>query len=295
MSHAALRSLRPGAVLLLPFLLLPPLAAQQEAEPSPWTHGPATVTLGDGLATFELAEGYQFADGETTAELMQMLGNPPTGLEVGLVAPSAEGKNWFIVFEHNPVGYVDDSDSDEIDAQALLDSISQATEANNEQRRELGGGELHVVGWTEAPHYDPQTNNLVWALEAEDESEQRVVNYNVRLLGRKGFVSATLVTAPALLVAEKGEIEALVADFRYNEGSRYADFVSGDKLAGYGLAALVAGGAGAAAAKLGLFAVLFKFLGKAWKVVVVGAVALLAGVRRFFSRSAGALQPPPAD
>lgn len=245
-----------------------------------WVAGPTHVRLGD-IAEMTLPGGYRFADAEATQMLMEAMGNPSSGQEMGLIAPDGEG-DWFIVFEYDPVGFIEDDDHEEIDADALLKSISQATEAANEQRREMGGGELHVTGWSEPPYYDPNSNNLKWALEAVDEVGGSVVNYNVRLLGRGGYMSATLVSDPSLLATHKPEAERLLQGFSYVDGKRYADFIDGDKLAGYGLTALIAGGAGAAAAKLGLFAVVGKFLGKIWKILVVGLVALGGMIKRFF-------------
>lgn len=265
-------------------LLSLPAAGQDEVEiePSPWIDGPATVTLGDDVATVKLPAGYRFADGETTRMLMEAMGNPSSNQEAGLIAPADENRNWFIIFEYDPVGYVEDDDKAEIDAAALLETISEATENANEYRRQAGHGELHVTGWYEQPNYDDASHNLQWALEAVDDQGGQIVNYNVRLLGRSGYMSVTLVTEPHLLTQDKPEVETVLANFGYVEGNRYGDFMSGDKLAGYGLTALIAGGAGAAAAKLGLFAVLGKFLAKAWKLVVVGIVALGAALKRIF-------------
>lgn len=267
--------------LVCAVLALSPAAATAQEEEISWVAGPTTVDLGD-VARVELPEGYLFADGDATQRIMQAMGNPPSGQEKGLIAPAAEDKNWFVVFEYDPVGYVTDDDQDEIDADALFKSISDATEASNEVRAEMGASALHVRAWAESPHYDPGTNNLVWALEAANDAGNEVVNYNVRLLGRHGYMSVTLVTDLAMLTQDKPEIEAVLAGFSYEEGKRYGDYVSGDKLAGYGLAALVAGGAGAAAAKLGLFAVLGKFLAKAWKLLVVGAIAVGSFLKRIF-------------
>ncbi len=282
-----------AAWLIVALVLTPPgfaqdavdtgAAAAAESEgalPPGWRPGPFVAELGDQIAQVEVPSGYNFLDAETTRTLMEAMGNPSDGSEVGLIAPNDENKNWFIVFEHQPVGYVEDSDQDEIDAAALLENISKATEAANEYRRENGGGELHVVGWQIAPHYDSASHNLQWALEAADESDNRITNYNVRLLGRKGYMSVTLVTGAGQLEADRPEVESVLAGFTYVDGNRYGDFKEGDKLAGYGLTALVAGGAGVAAAKLGLFAVLGKFLGKAWKVLLLGIAALGAMVKR---------------
>jgi uncharacterized membrane-anchored protein len=111
-----------------------------------------------------------------------------------------------------------------------------------------------------------------------DDGEQSV-NYNIRLLGRQGYMSATLVTDPSTLAADKAEVEQLLGGYHFKQGKTYAEFTDGDKLAGYGLTALIAGGAGAAAVKLGLF----KVLAKAWKLVVVGFLAVVAFLKKIVS------------
>lgn len=272
------------------------MAQEEAAEPTlpeGWLPGPITAELGESVATVEVPDGYAFADGNTTRTLMEAMGNPTDGSEVGLIAPTDEDASWFIVFEHRDVGYVDDTDQDEIDADALFASISEGTEAANEYRREHGGGELHVLDWQIAPRYDAASHNLIWALEAVDEEGTHISNYNVRLLGRRGYMSVTLVTDADALERDRPEVESVLAGFHYTEGNRYADFTSGDKLAGYGLTALVAGAAGAAAVKLGLFAVLAKFFGKAWKLLVVAAVALGAGLKRLFGGRRAPQMPGP--
>lgn len=251
----------------------------QEAELSMST-GPTLVPLG-AEAEIDVPAGYLFADGETTRQLMRSMGNVVSDREVGLLAPEGDA-NWFLVFEFFPEGYVEDTDQEEIDADALFDSMYEGTEAANEFRRENGFPALHLRRWIEEPHYDPASHNLVWATLAEDDAGQVITNYNMRVLGRRGYMSITLVADPDELTALKPEMASLMGGFDYQSGSRYADFTQGDKLAGYGLTALIAGGAGAAAAKLGLFAALGKFLAKAWKLLVVGLLALASGLKRFF-------------
>lgn len=296
-------SLFTAAFLLttLPILLPPNLPAQEAVggdtgdSGSVWVEGPQKVQLGD-IASLDLSAGLSFADAQNTRILLEQAGNPTQGNEMGLVTPVDESAQWFIVFEWADVGYVKDDDQGKIDAAGLLKQIREATEASNEERKKMGGGELHVLDWVIPPYYDAKSHNLVWALEAADEKGDKVVNYNLRMLGRKGYMSATLVTDPALLEAHKGQIDSVLAGYDFNQGGGYADFVSGDKLAGYGLTALVAGGAGAAAAKLGLFAVLAKFLGKAWKMVVAGLIGLGALLKRLFGfgrKSEEDILPPP--
>jgi uncharacterized membrane-anchored protein len=261
-----------------------PTFAQEEPQIK-WTAGPTTAELGDNLARIDIPEGYVFAGGDETRKFMEMTGNPPSGDEIGVIMPEDEGKSWFLLFEYDEVGFVKDDEKDKIDADAILESVREGTEASNEERKKLGGGEIHVTGWFQKPHYDAKSHNLVWAIEARGEADteadtDRSVNYDVRLLGRKGYISATLVTDPSSLQADLPHVQTLLSGFSFQEGKRYADWVSGDKVAEYGLTALIAGGAGAAAVKLGLFAYLGKLLAKGGKLIVAGLVALGAGIKK---------------
>jgi len=267
-------------------LCLVSVPARAEAPAVKWTHGPATVSLGT-QADLKLKEGYQFADGPTTQKLMASMGNHVSKQEVGLVAPSREDADWIMVFEYENTGFVKDDEKDKIDKDALLSSIREGTEAGNERRKEMGVPGLHVTGWFEEPHYDRKTHNLVWALSAENDDKRPVVNYNMRVLGRHGVMSVTLVDSPHALAASREEAERLMTDFGYKSGKTYAEFRPGDKVAEYGLMALVAGGAGAAAVKLGLFAWLAKVLAKSGKAIVALVVAVGVGLKNVIARLFG--------
>ena len=65
------------------------------------------------------------------------------------------------------------------------------------------------------------------------------------------------------------------------------EFRDGDKVAKYGLAGLVAGGAAYAAVKTGLLGVILGFFKKLWYVVVAVVVALWNGIKRFGRRATG--------
>jgi uncharacterized membrane-anchored protein len=252
--------------------------AQEESEIK-WVEGPAVVELGDKLAQLDMSDAYLFADGDDTRAVMEYLGNPPTNAEVGMIIPNSEDENWFIVFEYSDIGYVRDDDSDEIDAAAILESYKQGTEAANEQRVDMGATPIHVTGWFEEPFYNAQTNNLTWAMMLEDDEKMQTVNYNTRILGREGYMSAVLVADPERLNTLKTELAGIVSNFSYKQGNRYAEYIQGDKLSKLGLTALIAGGAGAAAVKLGLFQALAKF----WKAIVVGILAFFGAIWKFLT------------
>lgn len=98
----------------------------------------------------------------------------------------------------------------------------------------------------------------------------------IRLLGRTGYMSVVLVADPAELTQVLPEVKQILTGFSYKAGKRYAEYVQGDKLAGIGLTALIAGGAGAAAASTGLF----KTLAKAGKGIIIALLAILGAVWR---------------
>jgi len=261
-------------------LLLAPLGLwAQQPVPLDWQDGPQTVSLGQ-VAELQLPAGYVFLDAEDTKTLMEEMGNVADGSELGMVTGADENATWFVIFEEREVGYVRDDDKDDIDADAILESIREGTEEANKVRAERGIAGIHVVGWQTPPRYDETTNNLTWAILGRDDEGGDVVNFNVRLLGRRGFVSATLVDDATQITLARPHLDLLLGGFGYTTGHKYAEFREGDKIAKYGLAALVVGGAGAAAAKTGLLAALGKLIAKGGKLVIVFVLGVAAAIRK---------------
>lgn len=187
-----------------------------------------------------------------------------------------------------------DDEKDDIDADALLKDMSEGQEAANEQRTKRGMSALKLDGWAVAPRYNSQTNNLEWALRVRSVPDNGIsVNYNTKLLGREGVMSAKLICGPEELQALLPEYAQIIAGFGFVEGQRYAEFREGDKVAKYGLTALIAGSGAFAAQKMGLFAKLGVLMAKMGKLIIVPIVAALAGLKALFGKLFGARQQPP--
>ncbi len=108
------------------------------------------------------------------------------------------------------------------------------------------------------------------------------INYNTYALGREGYMQLNLVTERERIDGDKKHAHALLAALDYNSGKRYEDFdASKDRVAEYGLAALIAG---AAAKKLGLFAALLAIILKSWKLALLGLLGVGALVSKLFGR-----------
>ena len=100
-------------------------------------------------------------------------------------------------------------------------------------------------------------------------------------------VNLVLIVPPDNLSTTLPKFRDLLKDYEYKSGQTYAEYKSGDKIAKYGLAALITGGAVAVAAKTGLLTAILLFFKKAWKLLVVGVVAVLSFFKRLiFGRSA---------
>ncbi|WP_395732208.1 DUF2167 domain-containing protein [Prosthecobacter sp.] len=244
-----------------------------------------------GKAEVAIPPGYRFTSGEGTRQLMAMYGNPPTQRELGMLA--TEGLGPWIIFEFDESGYVKDDEKDKIDADDMLAKLREGQEQGNEYRREHGMAELEILGWVVPPRYNEKTHNLEWATRLKSVGSEGIsINYNTRLLGRTGVMEVTLVCEPEEMEKMIAEQEKILTGFSYIEGQRYAEFREGDKVAKYGLTALIAGTGAFAAAKMGLFGKLGLVFAKLGKAAILLVVGVLAGLKKLFSKIFGSRQPP---
>lgn len=251
---------------------------QQALKNLNWIKGPKTVNLFD-KASINVPEGFVFLSPDDTQKFMTLNHNL-TGDQEYLFAP--DDLRWFGIFSFSADGYV--KDDEKIDASKILESIQSNTEESNKQRREKGWAQMHVVGWKIPPYYDGESKHLEWAINAKDDNNSAVINFNTRILGRGGVTSAVLVADPENLDQAVREFKSSIKTYDYASGERYAEYKSGDKIAEYGLAALIGGGAAAVAVKTGLWKTILVALAAGWKVVAAAAAAAVAWAVKFFKR-----------
>ena len=239
--------------------------------------GPGTDAQLGGEAHIIIPEGYRFTDRQGTQTLMQLYGNLLTQWEQGYIEPEDENEGWFVVFEYEESGHIKDDEKSDLDADAVMESFKEGDKVSNEERKSMGLPALNTVGWLVPPYYNDKTHNLEWALLLESEGQQNV-NYNVRLLGREGIMHVTVVTGTEEFEDVRAKIPAILESFAFNPGRTYAEYQEGDKLADYGLMALLGVGA------VGVAATVFSKFGK---VILVGIAAVIGGVVAFFRRLTG--------
>lgn len=249
------------------------------------------VPLGENLATLRLASGLRYLDPAMTERLLvEGWGNPDGSDTLGMIVPAGTSplseEGWGIVVTYDEEGYVSDEDADAIDYDALLTEMKSSTAEANQERVEQGYDRVELVGWAAPPRYEKESHKLFWAKElAFEGAPSHTLNYNVRVLGRRGVLVLNAVAGMEQLGLVQSTMPAVIAAADFNEGHRYADYQPGtDKVAAYGLAALVAGGI---AAKSGLFAKLFGVALAAKKIAIPAVLAAFAGARAWWRRKSG--------
>ena len=260
------------------------------------TAGPADVPLAS-KALLKLPEGHAFIPQPQAGKLLNAMGNPGQDSHLlGLIFPKGDA-GWFMTVRYEDSGHIKDDDAKDWNADDLLKSYREGTEASNEERVKMGVPAMEIIGWAEKPAYDATTHRLVWAMSSRDKgapaTEEQGVNYNTYVLGREGYFMLNLVTGLKELPAHKPAAGTMLAALNFNEGQRYADYNSStDRTAEYGLAALVVG---VAAKKLGLIAMAGLFLAKFAKVIFLALAVGGAGFMKLFKRKPKAAPDPGAD
>jgi len=182
-----------------------------------------------------------------------------------------------VEISYSEEGYIEDDEAKDLDYDDMLTDMQKEAEDATPERIKQGYSPVKLIGWASPPFYDEQAKKLHWAKEIQFGDEVlHTLNYNIRVLGRKGYLNLNVIGTMDVLPLVKSDVAKILSGVEFNEGNKYADFnPSIDKIAAIGIGGLIAG---KVLAKVGLFAVFLKF----WKIIAIGAVAVFAGVRKFF-------------
>jgi uncharacterized membrane-anchored protein len=249
------------------------------------------VPLNAGGVQLNVPKGFYYLSPEDTRRvLVDAWRNPPGVAEgvLGMILPANKTPledAWGAIIRFDEDGYVSDEEAAKIDYGAMLKEMQQSTEENSKERVRQGFPGIRLVGWASSPYYDQASHKLHWAKELEftDAPEQHTLNYDVRALGRTGVLSLNFIAEMPQLGEIKRVIPAVMAMPEFTVGSRYEDFVPGaDKVAAYGIGALVAG---KVAAKTGLLVLALAFLKKGWILIFLVAAGAWRYLSRFFRRA----------
>lgn len=240
------------------------------------------VELESGNATLTVPKGFRYLDkAQSIYVLTNLWGNPADSSILGMLIPENKGvldnSGWAFTISFDEIGYVEDDDADDIDYDDLLKEQQKEFEEANPERIKQGFQPIEFVGWASAPYYDKDKKVLHWAKELKfGQDSLNTLNYNLRMLGRKGIFVVNAVASMHELSEVKTNIDKVIGCVSFKEGHKYADFVPDvDNVAAWTIGGLVAG---KILTKVGFFALLLKF----WKLIAVAITGAGGGIWKFF-------------
>lgn len=246
-----------------------------------WEQG--NIAIANGTINLSIPAGFHFLNAEQSRYVLEDLwGNLKDSSILGMVFPIDKGPlddtSFAYVVTYDQMGYVKDDDADDIKYDELLKTLKEENNAANAERIKQGMPSFTIIGWAQPPFYDKTNKVLHWAKEIKVEgSETNTLNYDIRILGRKGVLSFNAIGGIDQLPKVKKDIDAILKMATFTEGNKYSDFDPKiDEVAAWTIGGLVAG---KVLAKVGLWAVFAKF----FKFILIGVVAAGGAIWRFIT------------
>lgn len=243
------------------------------------------VLLKDGLAEINVPKGFKYLDAEQSKYVLNQLWGNPDSETLGMLFPEYANNfipsTWAIELSYDDEGHVKDDDAKDIKYDELLKTMQDDTREGSKSRVEAGYDAVELVGWASPPYYDQEAKKLHWAKKLRfGDSEEETLNYNIRVLGRKGVLVLNAIGGIEDLATIKNNINPILASVEFTKGNRYEDFdESIDKLAAYGIGGLITGGV---LAKTGLLAKIGLIFAKFAKVIFLGVAAVGGAIWKWF-------------
>jgi len=238
----------------------------------------------NNIGTLSVPTGFRYLDAKQAQFVLQDLwGNPQDTTVLGLIVPEQKGvladDSWAFIITYEAMGYVKDDDADDIDYDDMLEQLKTDQIEENKLRSQMGYDPIEVIGWASQPYYDQDKKVLHWAKELKFcENEYHTLNYNVRVLGRKGVMVLNAVSGMEQLKEVQANIDPVLTSFAYNDDLKYEAFDPElDEVAAWTIGGLVAG---KVLAKAGIFALLLKYI----KVIIIGIGAIGTAAWKWFRR-----------
>lgn len=244
------------------------------------------IQLPSAHCTLNVPEGFVFLGPYDSKHLLvDYWGNPEDRLN-GVLGTMVKGDadifynvETAYVVSYDNCGYVSDKDAIGIDYDALLKDMQEGVEEEN--KNNPTGQRWELLGWGWHPTYDNQKKVLAWSKHYRIDGEQEVLNYDVRVLGKTGFVVITAVASPEAKGQLMADNAAIINSVNYNDGFRYSDFnPETDHVAEWTIGGLIAG---KVLAKAGVWAILAKFS----KIIIIVVIGFFAAIRKRLARWLG--------
>ncbi len=264
-------------------------AINEEIISLPWKYELKQYSLDSSSSTFKLTKGYSLLMGDAARHYDHII----QGAEED---PNTEA----LVFNHNtgvqlilnyyPDGYVSLENWEDLDANILMQEISDNAKKINTERAKHNTPPLRIGGWLQKPRLNEDNHSVSWVFDVIDGEETTVNAVSIKL-GRKGYEKITWVSSYDNYLKSMDAMAFLVDQYKFNEGHRYADYSLGDQMAAFGVASLVAVTAGGNPQKVGL-AALYAGLMALGKKLLIPVLIALGTFGAFFRKRFGGRKVP---
>jgi len=184
------------------------------------------IAIPEAKAHLHLGDGFRFLPKPDARKVLEQLwGNPPDDHIIGLIVPTdpslLSDKSWATLVTYVDDGHVSDEDAAKTDYDKLLKDMKQATLDDNDERKKAGYDAIDLVGWAAPPRYDPQGKKLYWARELAIASNSgHTLNYDIRVLGRTGYLSLNAIARMQDLPDVQGGMQRILPMVDFDAGQR---------------------------------------------------------------------------
>ncbi len=207
------------------------------------------LRFSDQSIRMKVPEGHFFIEPDQARFILENIwGNIPDEEVLGMIVrsdfvPSNISNDYSFVISYAPIGYVSGKQQKEFNHLELLNDLREQLQEANEKRLEQGFNALQVENWVMVPYFDEYKKALYWATEVKvNGSEESLVNYNLRLLGKNGVLKINAVGTMDQLPAIKKVLPFLLSQSEFLEGFRYTDHIDTNSTEeGWQLAELISG------------------------------------------------------
>jgi uncharacterized membrane-anchored protein len=263
-------------------------AINEEIISLPWKYELKTYSLEKSNSTFKLTEGYSLLLGDAARRydhaIQGMEEDPNTE---ALVFNHKTGVQ--LILNYHPDGYVSLEDWGKLDADVLMQEISNNAKKINSERVKNNISPFRIGGWLQKPRLNQDNHSVSWVFDVID-GEETTVNAVTIKLGREGYEKITWVSSYDNYLKSMDAMPFLADQYKFNDGHQYADYSIDDQLAALGIASLVAVTAGGNPQKAGLVA-LYAGLMAIGKKLMVPALIALGTFGAFFRMRFGGKNP----
>ena len=149
----------------------------------------------------------------------------------------------FYAKKFNDDGYIKLDDWKDLNPDDLIQEKRENAKINNKDREAIGTALIDDVQWIDYPDLNKDTNSISYSFKISWSDGDENMNKYLIILGRKGYTEFEIVSEYSNendFNAAKNLSQILQNNFKYNAELEYRDYKPGDKVAVYGVAALVA-------------------------------------------------------